>query len=172
MKLIEITQDYRIYCDIDGVLSDFAGKVSEMLGEPLIDGKYDTDPEYKKRMWKAVGKYQKEGGELWYELDLMPDAMELWNYIKKYNPEILSAGGNPQHKAEGQKHRWIAKHFGPNVKVNVTRLAADKAQYAAPNHILIDDKEKALGPWRAAGGIGILHTTAADTIRQLKDLGL
>jgi hypothetical protein len=26
--------------------------------------------------------------------------------------------------------------------------------------------------WRAAGGIGILHTSAADTIQQLKKLGL
>ena len=172
MKLFEITQEYKIFCDMDGVLADFVSGVSGMLGVPLEDGRYDLDPEYKKRMWKAVSKHQKAGGELWYELDLMPDAMELWRYIAPYNPEILSAGGNPQHKAEGQKQRWIVKHFGPHVKVNVTRLAADKARYAAPNHILIDDKEKALGPWRDAGGIGVLHTSAANTIRQLKDLGL
>jgi hypothetical protein len=47
-----------------------------------------------------------------------------------------------------------------------------KAAYAKPNHILIDDREKSIQPWREAGGIGILHTSAADTISQLQKLGL
>ena len=47
-----------------------------------------------------------------------------------------------------------------------------KKNYAAPNHILIDDKKSNIDEWRAAGGIGILHTSAADTIQQLKKLGL
>ena len=44
--------------------------------------------------------------------------------------------------------------------------------YAAPNHILIDDRESNIDQWRAAGGIGILHTSASNTIQQLKKLGL
>jgi len=35
-----------------------------------------------------------------------------------------------------------------------------------------DDRESNIDQWRAAGGIGILHTSASDTIRQLKKLGL
>ena len=55
---------------------------------------------------------------------------------------------------------------------NTAAVGADKHEYAAPNHILIDDRDKAILPWREAGGIGILHTSANDTIAQLKELGL
>ena len=103
---------------------------------------------------------------------MMGDAMTLWNYVKHNNPTILTAQGNPAYGAESQKRKWIAEKFGSNVPVIVTRKSDEKAQYAAPNRILIDDRDKSIGPWTAAGGIGILHKNAADTIRQLKELGL
>ena len=34
------------------------------------------------------------------------------------------------------------------------------------------DREKNIKEWRENGGIGILHTSASDTIKQLKELGL
>ena len=48
----------------------------------------------------------------------------------------------------------------------------NKKNYANANSILIDDMQKNIDQWRAAGGIGILHTSAASTIEQLKKLGL
>ena len=57
-------------------------------------------------------------------------------------------------------------------KILTTVSGADKHKYAAPNHILIDDRMKAIGPWRKAGGIGILHKDTKDTIAKLKLLGL
>ena len=172
IKNLENSSNYSLLIDIDGVLADFEKGVETLLNEPYDNKKYEADSKYRKQMWDAVRRYSAEGGELWYELPLMPDAMTLWNYVKKYNPEILSATGDPKYGADSQKRRWIAEHFGSNVKVNLTRKAADKAQHAAPNRILIDDKMKAIRPWREAGGIGILHTSAANTIRQLKELGL
>ena len=50
--------------------------------------------------------------------------------------------------------------------------AKNKKDFAAPNNILIDDKPSTIDSWNAAGGIGILHTSAANTISQLKKLGL
>ena len=40
------------------------------------------------------------------------------------------------------------------------------------NAILIDDFASNIKRWEAAGGIGILHKNANDTIQQLKKLGL
>ena len=37
---------------------------------------------------------------------------------------------------------------------------------------LIDDKEENIKQWKAAGGIGILHTSAENTIKELQKLGL
>ena len=36
--------------------------------------------------------------------------------------------------------------------------------------ILIDDRMHSIGPWRSAGGIGILHTSASQSIGELKTL--
>jgi hypothetical protein len=37
--------------------------------------------------------------------------------------------------------------------------------------VLIDDYPKNIKEWTAKGGIGILHTSASSTIRQLKRIG-
>ena len=51
--------------------------------------------------------------------------------------------------------------------------AADKKQnYAKGNRILIDDRPDNIAQWKSQGGIGILHTSAQDTIKQLQNLGL
>jgi len=96
----------------------------------------------------------------------------LWNFVKQFNPQILTAAGNPEYNADQQKHRWVAEHFGSDVVVHVVRRSADKAQFATPGAILIDDKRKSIDPWEAAGGIGVHHVSAANSIAQLKQLGL
>jgi hypothetical protein len=42
-----------------------------------------------------------------------------------------------------------------------------KAKYATPTSILIDDSSGCIGPFIAAGGHGILHSHASETIRIL-----
>ena len=165
-------QDYKIYVDLDGVLADFVKGVAKLLDGGYSEKRYESDSKYRSKMWKAVKEYSKKGGKLWLELEPMSDAKKLWDYVKNYDPEILSATGNPEYGAGEQKHKWVAKHVDPKVKVNLTRTSAEKANHAKENYILIDDKSKSINPWKAAGGIGILHKNAANTIAQLKKLGL
>ena len=174
MKLDEIAKEkYELFLDIDGVFADFEKGVEKLTGQPHEETKYDTDPKYKKAMWAAVNKYREEGGELWYELELLPDAMELWDYAKKYNPTFLTATGvTARAKTMEEKGRWLDEKFGKDIPRIMVPSAGDKHKHAKKNRILIDDKKKALDPWIKAGGIGILHTSASDTIKQLKDLGL
>jgi len=54
------------------------------------------------------------------------------------------------------------------VKVNIVGAGSEKAAFATPNTILVDDRNKVLNPFIAAGGIGVLHTSAANSIRILK----
>lgn len=169
LENIQTPSNYKIYVDLDGVMSNFTKKVDKILGGGYSEDRYESDPQYRRFMWKTVGNYD---GELWYELEMMPDAHTLWKYIAQYDPEVLSATGDPKYGAPDQKRRWVAEKIGPHVKVNLARRAAEKKEYACETCILIDDKRKALDPWEAAGGIGILHTSAANTISQLKKLGL
>lgn len=166
---IEITE---INVDLDGVLVDFERTALDIAGI-----RPDDDPANKhlrRDFWKKIAIHVKKGGKFFEVMHPMADAFELWDYIKHRNPVICSATGGHTVGAADEKRNWVRKHLGHEVanSARLVRDAANKAQYAHPGAILIDDRRKAIDPWIAAGGIGILHKNAADTIRQLKELGL
>jgi hypothetical protein len=68
------------------------------------------------------------------------------------------------------KTEWVTRLDG--MKKLYFKPAKFKSEYASKNRILIDDRADTVERWRANGGIGILHTSAEDTINQLKQLGL
>jgi hypothetical protein len=154
----------QIYCDMDGVIADFVKFTSTHLGHPFKD-------EY----WKDLPD------DLFWQLPLMPDAKKLWGFISKYNPFILTAiprsGRGPVSKrAADDKKRWMKKHFGvPENRIYaVSRV--DKSQFAKdgrdgrPN-LLIDDHAKNVQSFKSSGGLGVVHTSASNTINELKKLG-
>lgn len=158
---------YKLYVDLDGVLVDFDREM-ERIGFKRAD--VEGNSKAKSRFWAKVGAMAKNGEAFWGVMHPMADAHVLWDYVKKYSPEILSATGHVGNATQ-EKYEWMER-FAPKVPTHLVKKSADKAQFAAPNHILIDDRAKSIEPWVAAGGIGILHVSAADTIRQLKELGL
>jgi hypothetical protein len=127
----------------------------------------------KKDFWRKVDRWVKDGNPFFGAMDMMSDAKELWEYVERFDPFILSATGHVKNAAN-EKRDWIRKHLGEhyaNTAELVTK-APDKANFAGLNCILIDDRAKAINPWIEAGGIGILHVSAQDTIEQLKSYGL
>lgn len=173
MKNLIMQNKYILRCDMDGVLVGFRQKVLEIF--PGFQ-EYAIEPDtkaYKKmdgKMWAAISRYQKEGKEFWYDCPPMDDCFELWNYIKQFDHGILTATGQAYFNAAPQKVKWAAKYFGPEVPIICVEKSVQKALYATPNTILIDDKKKCIDPWVAAGGIGILHTSAKTTIEELKKI--
>jgi phosphoglycolate phosphatase-like HAD superfamily hydrolase len=171
MKVANIlnTATYRIFVDLDGVLADFEKKAREALkADPLA-----TDKSSINELFRRLEQYQQSGGKYFEEMDPMPDAMQLWNYVKKHNPIICSAIGRITN-AEPEKRAWVRHHLGSSAEASALFVpgAKEKCRHAGHNHILIDDKLKAITPWVQAGGIGILHTSAALTIHKLKELGV
>jgi hypothetical protein len=152
--------DYKIYCDMDGVLVDFDKGYKDLTG---TEASFDTDP---KQFWEPISK---AGAAFWIKLKWMPDGKQLWDYIKQYNPDLLSAPSREESSKIG-KRVWVKREL-PGVKL-ILRSADRKQEFATPNSILIDDRADNIQRWKDAGGIGIVHTSAADTIQQLKDLGL
>ena len=167
MKLFEMEKDYKIYVDLDGVMADLDKLVKERTGLT-----FDQLRASGSGFTQFVASQREEGNTIFDELDKMPGADYLWAYVVKHTPDILTATGYPEEKAKAEKIRWVMDNLSGYDKILTTISGADKHKYAAPNHILIDDRDKAILPWRKAGGIGILHTSAADTISQLKQLGL
>jgi len=139
------------YCDLDGVLANFMGKVKEHYPDS-----YDWMPD--NILWPRVDSIP----NFWESLDWMPDGEKLWTYLKTKNPKILSAPARDPRCIPG-KHKWIDTRLGEHVPRIIVK-AHQKKDYAAPNRILIDDLKKNVDAWTEAGGIGILHTNAIETI--------
>eukprot|EP01012_Entosiphon_sulcatum_P031287 TRINITY_DN3924_c0_g1_i2.p1 TRINITY_DN3924_c0_g1~~TRINITY_DN3924_c0_g1_i2.p1 ORF type:complete len:1006 (-),score=130.86 TRINITY_DN3924_c0_g1_i2:8-3025(-) len=156
-----------LFCDLDGVLADFVAKVVELFGpegEQMIKGK-------PREFWAKVGKIDGGGKSGFYDqLPWMPDGKKLWAEISSLEPAPVILTGLPRADwAAPQKKKWCARELGP-VTV-VTCMAKDKPRYCeGPSSILIDDNADTGVAWTAAGGTFILHTSADETIRQLRKL--
>ena len=157
----EKVMDYKIYCDMDGVLADFESGYEKLTGIDLR-GEFQKGEDF----WDPISK---AGVGFWAGLKWMPDGQKLWNYLKPYKPDLLSAPSREDSSRIG-KHVWV-KHKIPGTKL-ILRYAKQKQELATPESILIDDRQVNIDQWEAAGGIGILHTSTANTIKQLQKLGL
>ena len=161
----EKNMNYKIYSDMDGVITDFEEsfkKYSDGMTPEEYENKFGRN-----EFWKLIDKKGKVG--FWVGMPWMSDGKEYWNYISKYDVELLSSPSYSDTSRLG-KRLWVRNNL-PGIKLNLAR-AADKQNYAAPNHILIDDRVSNIEQWKSQGGIGILHTSTASTIKQLQKLGL
>jgi len=153
--------EFKLYCDMDGVLVDFDKGYKKLTGNDL-DGVHRTDTDF----WDPINK---AGYDFWINLEWMGDGKRLWKYIEKHNPKLLSAPSR-QEDSRVAKLDWVYNEL-PGVHL-ILRSAKHKKDFAGPNNILIDDRPDNIDGWIQSGGIGILHTSASDTIQKLKELGL
>lgn len=152
---------YKIYCDLDGVLVDFAKGYHKLTGIDL-DGQFHNSEKF----WDPINS---AGYDFWINLEWMPDGKNIWSYIEKYNPDILSAPSREDDSRIG-KFDWVKREL-PGVRL-ILRTMKNKKEFASPNSILIDDNEININDWKNAGGIAIHHKSANETIKQLKKLGM
>jgi hypothetical protein len=99
----------------------------------------------------------------------MPQGKQLWDYIKQYNPILLSAPSRENESRLG-KRLWVKNNI-PGTKL-ILASRETKQNYSKPNKILIDDRPDTIEEWNARGGTGILFISTEQTINDLKQLGL
>jgi hypothetical protein len=97
-------------------------------------------------------------------MEWLPGADRLWEELKKFEPTILTSPTRHKSSVEGKKE-WLEKNL-PGVPYKIEQ---DKEKYAAPDAILIDDREKNIKKWEEKGGVGILHKSVPKTLVQLAD---
>lgn len=148
---------------MDGVLCDFE-KMFEDVTE-VSPTRYRKDYGLDK-FWDIIDN---EGVKFWSEMSWMPGGENLYNYIKKYTPNLLSSPSWDESSKIGKK-QWVNKNT-PGTKL-ILSPRKYKQDYSLKGRILIDDLKPTIDEWNAKGGIGILHTSAASTIEELKKLGL
>jgi len=160
---------YKLFLDLDGVLVDFDAGIIDILGRPP-DGGPRGKPIPPGLMWSSAAR-----AESFYEhLNWMPDGRQLWEFAKALSPIILS--GLPRGSwAAPQKRAWCERELGPLVPVELcmSREKPERAEALTPvgvRPVLVDDRESLAEPFERAGGIFLLHRTAAESIERLKDL--
>ncbi len=158
---------YKIYLDMDGVITDFDKRFTDLAGM----GPREYESSFgKDKFWDFIDSKEKGGGVgFWVGMPWMPGGPELYNRVAQHDHALLSSPSRSESSRIG-KHQW-KKKYTPSTKL-ILSLAKNKQNYADGNNILIDDRESNIQQWREAGGIGILYKSASQVNKELDKLGL
>lgn len=158
----------KIYLDMDGVLTDFEKKYEELFGVRPKEVTGRT-----KHFWENWDTFVKGGN--FVHLEKHEGADKLLTFVNTLGVpvEILSSSGGQTHHeyVTTQKIAWLCNHGIP-FKANIVPGGSKKALYAKPWNILVDDTDRVVEEYRAAGGTAILHYDVDVTIRELSRLHL
>lgn len=159
-----------LYVDLDGVMANFEKRAIEISG--IFPESDPGNKQLKRDFWKSINNYARAGNKFFEEMEMMPDAAELWEFLVAIPvPKIICSATGYIATAGSEKREWVRRHLGAETAATAifVRESRMKAEHATPTRILIDDRNKSIGPWVDRGGIGVLHTSARDTIEQLKE---
>jgi len=159
----EKVMDYKIFLDMDGVLVNFDQQFQELTGmmPREFESKYSSD-----KFWEEIDG---AGVGFWRGMKWMPGGEALYNRASQHDHALLSSPSRSEVSKIG-KRLW-RRDKTPDTKLILAR-SYNKRKYAAPNHILIDDREDNIQQWKDAGGIGILYKSAEQVNAELDKLGL
>ncbi len=164
----------RVYVDMDGVLADFDRGVRKLCCMEPQPQNGKRDAKMDDLMWDAIRKVD----HFYDKLELMPGAREMFDLIYRIfgdRCEILTGIPRPERgivTAGEDKIAWTRRNLSESVKVNIV-LRKEKLLFCkGADSVLIDDRVKTIREWKEAGGIGILHVSPDETIREMRDLEL
>ena len=154
---------YQLYCDMDGVLTDFEKRFVTLLRKEgpkyyskevikqVTRPKHFDKLEGTEEFWKFIDQHI--GLEFWSEMPWMPHGQVLWDFIQPYNPKLLTSPSEDDTSRLGKK-LWVRNHLSPAPPV-IFRFGDAKSDFANENSILIDDKPSNLEAFASKGGIAI-----------------
>lgn len=158
-----------IYCDLDGVLVAFEQAAFRLWGVPFINGLVEYPLGYG---WDIVGalNHLREGEGLepvsgnrfwngfdydfWRNLPMYPGAALFFNELKKLGSVKFATSPTLSSECVAGKYDWVANNI-PEMERRLY-IGADKTAFARPGAILIDDRDKNVYNFLAAGGQAVL----------------
>jgi hypothetical protein len=172
---------YQIYCDMDGVLTNFEKRFVDMLQQEgpkyyskatiaqVTRPKHFEALEGQTEFWKFIDQYI--GLEFWSGMEWMPNGRALWSFIEPYGPKLLTSPSRDNTSRLG-KRLWVKENLVPAPEV-IFRFGDAKSDFANENAILIDDKPSNLAAFSAKGGIAleVKDGEIQSVINKLKELG-
>ena len=155
-----------IHLDLDGVLVDLSKAVFDATGWRWGDVSGEV-------MWQTLAKTHPE---VFLHAPALPDANELVEGIVFFaeraglDVEILTALPSFMHLPNAKQHKmdWVMNHFPQHrFKFKSSTSSSLKHEFAKVGDILIDDHTLNIRDWQAAGGHGIRHINAEETLARL-----
>ena len=177
----DYTPKYQIYCDMDGVLTDFEKRFITLLRKEgpkyyskaviaqVTRPKHFDKLEGSTEFWKFIDQHI--GLQFWSEMPWMPNGRQLWDFIQPYGPKLLTSPSRDNTSRLG-KRLWVKENLTPAPEV-LFRFGDAKSDFANENSILIDDKPSNLKAFASKGGIAIecKDGDVSSVINELKQLG-
>lgn len=166
-NLLENPTNYRIYCDMDGVLCDFEKQFDHYFGLSLNDYAMQNG---KDSVIRAVDKV---GEKFWSNMPWTSGGKQLWDIIADTGVTILTSPDAFAFAKIG-KYKWIQKNLNPAPKNVIFKQTGKKHTILNDMYpeeigisVLIDDYSKNIIPWKESGGIGIKYEDLQSVIPQL-----
>lgn len=158
----------RINIDMDHVVADFTTHYQQVTGFP-----WDNSKSVHERWSPLDGKET----QFFRNMPAYAGAAEFVRTITKLGESLglevrfLTAIPSRHHfpTAHAEKIDWVVDKLGSKLEVAIGPFAKDKASHCRAGDILIDDNPLNINQWRAAGGIGILHTALAISLTELRN---
>lgn len=167
----------QVYLDMDGVIVDFVGgvldslKLSRARVKNFPQGKWDFDDSVYQKVFGVNNEdifWGRLTDEFWENLPVTHEFDLYWEYIiSKYNPILMSAP--PRVGATG-KIKWIRKNLPSIYRSGRFCLTRRKELFAQPNTVLIDDRDRNITNFKAAGGEGVLVPRQWNSLHMYQDL--
>ncbi len=146
------------------MLVDFHAHALELLGVTFeeFENEHGSDA-----AWHAL---ESRDANFFLNLQLMPDALDLWYEVQHLDPVILTGAPLTFIDSWWQKSMYFHNKFGAYTKVAVTQSKNKVHFMQVEGDTIVDDFVKHRSKWVDAGGFWVLHTSAEESIEQLRKL--
>lgn len=171
-------QEITVLLDMDGVLTNFVGRVAWLYGideERLLkdmNGDWDICKALEIKpstMWNDI---HEKGTDFWYHMESHSDGKDLYRWLKTRATNIMIATSPSQHPAclagkfmwmQSNMEFWYRDFF---ITPNKEMLAPSRN---GEKRILIDDSEKNCKLFEEHGGIAILYPRPYNELKDIDD---
>lgn len=144
-----------VFCDLDGVLVDFNGSATAIIGAENPPKKWRWYEDYEDGFRRVNDACT---WQFWANLDWMHDGHDILRaVIDTFDPAqiYLLTTPMPNPGSASGKMEWIDRHL-PTYNKKIFITTASKSVVARPDTLLIDDKDQNVEEFTDAGGEAIL----------------
>lgn len=163
-------QKPQLYIDMDGVLADFLGGVTEIYDKTTDNypkGLYDVETFVdvsRARMWKDIDD---RGEAFWSTLPPLQSGLNMWLKLEHLNPIVLTSPSISPACVAG-KLQWLQNCFGSSFRDYIFCPAHHKQQLARDNAVLVDDSVKNCEEFVTAGGAAVVWPSLSNDVEEAK----